>query len=142
MSKAASARAKFAELRALRESGKKRLDTYQVHQEADLYEEVDEDGYKKVVRDRLNQDDFVIDDNGEGYADDGREEWDRQPDYGSESEELPTKGKSGKAGEWNNSLIPLVPWLTRFKQNGNAKRKRQRRRAWTRESVIISRKVP
>jgi DNA polymerase alpha subunit A len=40
MSKAASARAKFAELRALRESGKKRLDTYQVHQEADLYEEV------------------------------------------------------------------------------------------------------
>jgi DNA polymerase alpha subunit A len=100
MSKAASARAKFAELRALRESGKKRLDTYQVHQEADLYEEVDEDGYKKVVRDRLNQDDFVIDDNGEGYADDGREEWDRQPDYGSESEEeLPTRGKSGKAGE-------------------------------------------
>lgn len=102
MSKAASARAKFAELRALRESGKKRLDTYQVHQEADLYEEVDEDGYKKVVRDRLNQDDFVIDDNGEGYADDGREEWDRQPDYGSESEEeLPTKSRSGKAGEYN-----------------------------------------
>lgn len=99
MSKAASARAKFAELRALRESGKKRLDSYQVHQEADLYEEVDEDGYKKVVRERLNQDDFVIDDNGEGYADDGREEWDRQPGYDTGSEEeLPSKGKSGKAG--------------------------------------------
>lgn len=99
MSKAASARAKFAELRALRESGKKRLDSYQVEQEADLYEEVDEDGYKRVVRERLNQDDFVIDDNGEGYADDGREEWDRQPDYDTGSEEeLPTKGKSGKAG--------------------------------------------
>jgi len=100
MSKAASARSRFAELRALRESGKKRLDTYEVHQEADLYEEVDEDGYKKVVRERLNQDDFVIDDNGEGYADDGREEWDRRPDYGSDSEEdLPVKGKSGKAGQ-------------------------------------------
>jgi DNA polymerase alpha subunit A len=99
MSKAASARAKFAELRALRESGKKRLDTYQVHQEADLYEEVDEDGYKKVVRDRLNQDDFVIDDNGEGYADDGREEWDRRPEYSESDEELPVKGKSGKAGK-------------------------------------------
>ncbi|KAE8451905.1 hypothetical protein EG329_002746 [Mollisiaceae sp. DMI_Dod_QoI] len=98
MSKAASARAKFAELRALRESGKKRLDSYQVQQEADLYEEVDEDGYKKVVRERLNQDDFVIDDNGEGYADDGREEWDRQPEYDTGSEEeLPTKGKSSKA---------------------------------------------
>jgi hypothetical protein len=100
MSKAASARAKFAELRALRESGKKRLDSYEVNQEADLYEEVDEDGYKKVVRERLNQDDFVVDDNGEGYADDGREEWDRRPEYDSESEEeLPTKGKAGKAGK-------------------------------------------
>jgi DNA polymerase alpha subunit A len=100
MSKAASARNKFAELRALRASGKKRLDSYQVHQEEDLYEEVDEDGYKKVVRDRLNQDDFVIDDNGEGYADDGREEWDRRPEYDTESEEdLPVKGKSGKAGK-------------------------------------------
>lgn len=106
MSKAATARAKFAELRSLRESGKKRLDTYQVHQEEDLYEEVDEDGYKKVVRERLNQDDFVIDDNGEGYADDGREEWDQRPGYGSESEEeLPAKGKSGKAGK--SALIYL-----------------------------------
>lgn len=100
MSKAANARSKFAELRALRESGKKRLDTYQVHQEEDLYEEVDEDGYKKVVRDRLNQDDFVIDDNGEGYADDGREEWDRRPGYDTESEEdLPVKGKTGKSAK-------------------------------------------
>ncbi|EKD17882.1 uncharacterized protein L3040_004421 [Drepanopeziza brunnea f. sp. 'multigermtubi'] len=100
MSKAASAREKFAELRALKASGKKRLDTYQVQEEEDLYEEVDEDGYKKVVRDRLNQDDFVIDDNGEGYADDGREEWDQQPNYGSASEEeLPAKGKSGKAAK-------------------------------------------
>ncbi len=109
MSKAAAARTKFAELRALRESGKKRLDTYQVHQEDDLYEEVDEDGYKKVVRDRLNQDDFVIDDNGEGYADDGREEWDRGAGYDSESEDdLPVKGKSGKAGKIYEICVRFV----------------------------------
>ncbi|KAG9246225.1 hypothetical protein BJ878DRAFT_565978 [Calycina marina] len=97
MSKAANARAKFAELRALRESGKKRLDSYQVEEEEDVYEEVDEDGYKKVVRDRLNQDDFVIDDNGEGYADDGREEWDRRPEYDTDSEEeLPVRSKAAK----------------------------------------------
>jgi len=100
MSKATNARAKFAELRALRESGKKRLETYEIEQEEDVYEEVDEEGYKKVVRERLNQDDFVIDDNGEGYADDGREEWDRQPEYGSESEdERPVKGKAGRTGQ-------------------------------------------
>lgn len=106
MSKANTARAKFAELRALRASGKKRLDTYEVQQEADLYEEVDEDGYKKVVRERLNQDDFVIDDNGEGYADDGREEWDRRPGYDTDSEEdLPVKGKNTKAGRVFNHTV-------------------------------------
>lgn len=87
MSKVASRRAKLAELKALKASGKKAFDSYQVEQEADLYEEVDENQYKKIVRDRLNQDDFVVDDNGEGYADDGREEWDRVHQYGSDSED-------------------------------------------------------
>lgn len=102
MSKAATARSKFAELRALRESGKKRLDTYEVSREEDLYDELDEEGYKRVVRDRLNQDDFVIDDNGEGYVDDGREDWDRRAEYDSQSDgDLPVKGKSNtKAGEY------------------------------------------
>lgn len=100
MSKAAIAQAKFAELRALRESGKKRIDTYEVQQDEDVYEEVDEEGYKKVVRERLNQDDFVIDDNGEGYADDGREDWDRGQNYSDESEEeLPSKSRNNKAGK-------------------------------------------
>ena len=94
MSKAA----RLAELRALRASGKKRLDTYKVEEEQDLYEEVDEEGYKKVVRARLDRDDFVIDDNGEGYADDGREEWigERRGDSASGSDgEMPLRGKSG-----------------------------------------------
>lgn len=88
---------RFAELRALRAAGKTRLDTYQVQEEEKLYEEVDEEGYKKVVRSRLDRDDFVIDDNGEGYADDGREEWMGEKSYDSSSEEeLPLKGKAGE----------------------------------------------
>ncbi|OJD39879.1 dna polymerase alpha catalytic subunit [Diplodia corticola] len=89
----------LAELRALRAAGKTRLDSYQVEEEKQLYEEVDEEGYKKVVRSRLDQDDFVVDDNGEGYADDGREDWDteRLPQYDSESEEeRPLRGKAAK----------------------------------------------
>ena len=86
---------RLAELRALRASGKSRLSTYQVQEEEKLYEEVDEEGYKKIVRNRLDRDDFVIDDNGQGYADDGREEW--MGGSASESEpELPLKGKAGK----------------------------------------------
>ena len=89
---------RLAELRALRASGKTRLSSYQVQDEQRLYDSVDEEGYKKVVRARLDQDDFVVDDNGEGYADDGREDWmgERAQYTASESEdELPVKGKAG-----------------------------------------------
>lgn len=94
-----SARAKLAELRALRAAGKKRLSTYEVEEQGDVYEEVDDEGYKKIIRNRLDQDDFVVDDNGEGYADDGREVWnERGADYDSESEddELPARSKAAK----------------------------------------------
>lgn len=66
---------KFEELRKLRESGKTRLSTYQVEEEQDLYEEVDEEEYKKVFRSRLDEDDFVVDDGGEGYVDNGMDDW-------------------------------------------------------------------
>jgi DNA polymerase alpha subunit A len=95
----AAARAKqLAELRALRASGKKRLATYEVEDQGSIYDEVDEEGYKKVVRQRLDEDDFVVDDNGEGYADDGREVWndDHMVDSGSDSDELPARGKVAK----------------------------------------------
>ncbi|KLJ09547.1 DNA polymerase alpha subunit A [Blastomyces silverae] len=94
----ATARAKLAELRALRASGKKRLTTYEVEDEGDIYDEIDEEGYKKLVRKRLDQDDFVIDDTGEGYADDGREEWNDSKQYYSDSDgdELPLRGKAAK----------------------------------------------
>ncbi|RMD41830.1 hypothetical protein DV735_g3270, partial [Chaetothyriales sp. CBS 134920] len=94
-----SHRSALAQLRALRAGGKSRLETYQVVDQGAIYDEVDEEGYKKVVRGRLNQDDFVIDDNGQGYADDGREEWQNEPqDYSSEEDrnEAPLKGKAAK----------------------------------------------
>lgn len=100
-SRAASKRQRFAELKALRASGKKAFDTYEVEQENELYEEVDEEKYKKIVRARLDQDDFVVDDNGEGYADDGREEWDRPEQYYSDESEdgmVVAPKKSGKSG--------------------------------------------
>ena len=106
MSKASLHRAKLAELRALRQSGKKVFDSYTVDDADNLYDEVDEDGYKKIVRDRLNQDDFVVDDNGQGYADDGREDWDRVQRYDSDSDvdDMPARGRPSKAG-----LHPLIP---------------------------------
>jgi len=92
-----SHRSALAQLRAARAGGKTRLDAYQVQEQGSIYEEVDEEGYKKVVRSRLNQDDFVVDDNGEGYADDGREDWQNERQhYSSEEEDQPLRGKAAK----------------------------------------------
>jgi len=94
--------AKLAELRALRAAGKTRLSTYEVAEEEDLYDTVDDEGYKKIVRNRLDQDDFIVDDNGEGYVDDGREEWDdgqgryKYAATDSEEEDERPKGKASK----------------------------------------------
>lgn len=102
MSRAAN-RARLAELKANRAAGTTRISTYQVEEEEQLYDEVDEDGYKKIVRSRLDQDDFIVDDNGEGYVDDGREEWEdeqgrnRYDATDSEGEDdRPAKGKAAK----------------------------------------------
>ncbi|KAJ4305077.1 DNA-directed DNA polymerase alpha catalytic subunit pol1 [Kalmusia sp. IMI 367209] len=93
----ASRAAALAELRRNRAGGKTRLSTYQVAEEEQLYDEVDEEGYKKVVRDRLDQDDFIVDDNGEGYVDDGREDW--EVHAGTESEEEEERPVNGKAAK-------------------------------------------
>jgi DNA polymerase alpha subunit A len=79
--------AALAALKAKRTSGKSRLDDFEIEEDNALYDEVDDEAYKKIVRKRLDDDDFVVDDNGAGYADDGREEWDNEPQYDSASEE-------------------------------------------------------
>lgn len=93
-----SHRAALAQLRAQRAGGKSRLESYQVEDLGAVYDEVDEEGYKKVVRGRLDKDDFVVDDTGEGYADDGREEWQNERTHytSDEGEDAPLKGKAAK----------------------------------------------
>ena len=90
----------LAEFRALRAQGKTRFDVFEVKDEERIYDEVDDEGYKKIVRSRLDEDDFVVDDNGAGYADDGREDWDtgreRYDETESEEEDYTARGKNGK----------------------------------------------
>lgn len=123
----ADRRARLAELAALRKSGKKTFGSYQVEDVQDLYEEVDEDRYKKIVRDRLNQDDFVVDDNGEGYADDGREDWDRVQVYQSDSgDELPLQGRGRKKCEYRGLRYAAARSLTSEQQPRRSARQTRR----------------
>lgn len=50
----------------------------QQEDDGDLYDEVDEDQYKSIVRGRLQKDDFIVDDGVEGYADNGMDDWGQQ----------------------------------------------------------------
>lgn len=104
----------LARIRELRKAGKTGFSTYEVQEAEDLYETVDEEGYKKVVRSRLDQDDFVVDDNGAGYADDGREDWENEQHYSESDEEdgdLPARGKTGLSAPkaWKAQLMPPQP---------------------------------
>ena len=44
-----------------------------MQEEDDVYDEVDEDTYKELVKSRRQREDFVVDDDDLGYADDGEE---------------------------------------------------------------------
>ena len=85
---------KFEELKAARAGGKSRLDQYKPDEDDyTLYDEVDEVDYQ---RSKL-QDDFVVDDHGEGYVDNGMDEYERDRRYSSEEEaEEDRRGKRGK----------------------------------------------
>lgn len=61
----------------------------QLEKEKQVYDVVDDDDYKSIVRGRQLEDDFIEDDDGSGYVDHGLEDWDRSSndEDGHEQEE-------------------------------------------------------
>ena len=75
MSKRNNVRNALAQLRENIGQGKKRTDQYEVQEASAIIEEVEEGEYDRVRRERIGND-FVVDDDGQGYIDDGGEVWD------------------------------------------------------------------
>lgn len=66
-----------------------------------IYDEVDEDTYRQHKRNQMINDDFIVDDDGEGYVDNGVDEWDdrTRPNYYSDEEDEIVDGKKRKKKE-------------------------------------------
>jgi hypothetical protein len=62
-------------------------DTTQDDADVAIYDEVSEDRYKAIVKGRLQQDDFVVDDGATGYMDDGHDDWIGGGDSAPESDD-------------------------------------------------------
>ncbi|GAA5826931.1 hypothetical protein JCM5353_004769 [Sporobolomyces roseus] len=78
-------RAAQEQLKAARLSGKR---NYQLKEQDDVYDEVDEEVYRSVVRGRLAEDEFIEEDQGvSGYADNGMDDWDRENRSESEDDD-------------------------------------------------------
>ena len=54
-------------------SGTSRLENFEMKEEDDVFDVVDEDEYASIVERRRQGNEFVVDDNGNGYRDDGEE---------------------------------------------------------------------
>ncbi|EGW31634.1 uncharacterized protein SPAPADRAFT_51626 [Spathaspora passalidarum NRRL Y-27907] len=119
MSSRAAKLQKLKELREARKTGRT-ITTYSDDDDHDgaIYDEVDEETYRQHKRDQLMNDDFVVDDGGEGYVDNGADEWDdaSRPNYYSDEEDQgPTKKrkkqkvvKVSKSAQINNYFKPTT----------------------------------
>ncbi|CAE7219297.1 unnamed protein product, partial [Rhizoctonia solani] len=81
-----SAKDALADLRAARAGGE-RSKQWQSTEDEELYDEVSEDDYKKIVKRRLDRDDFIEDDDGGGYVDNGVDAFEAGEEYDSDDNE-------------------------------------------------------
>ncbi|PPQ85267.1 hypothetical protein CVT25_010040 [Psilocybe cyanescens] len=83
---------KLAEYKRAREGGTRVFK----EQDVDIYDEVSEEQYKKIVKGRLQRDDFVVDDGAEGYVDNGMDDWTGGDEDARDSEEEDRKKEKKK----------------------------------------------
>ena len=94
--KRGSNKASLAALRAAREGQTLRTAQWEAPVEEDVYKEVNEDEYRRIVTERRQREDFVVDDDGLGYYDDGEEHFGEEEEIAKEKNKELVRGRSTK----------------------------------------------
>ncbi|KAF9069049.1 DNA polymerase alpha catalytic subunit [Rhodocollybia butyracea] len=106
---------KLAALAALKRARQGVPREYKEEDDVAIYDEVSEEQYKKIVKGRLQRDDFVEDDGVDGYADNGMEDWSGgeegnfYSDEEMEEEKKKNKAKKKKAKDSGKSKSKAKP---------------------------------
>ncbi|KAI5959979.1 POL1 [Candida margitis] len=120
MSTKAEKREKLRLLKEARKTGARvTLDSDDDTNLNEIYDEVDEETFREHKRHQLMNDDFIVDDNGEGYVDNGADEWDDslRPNYYSDEEvvESNKKRRKNKVGQRPAKVAKTAPINNFFK---------------------------
>ena len=101
MSSANRRRAALAKYRSARQATTSALDTVEFEDDA-VYDEVTEEEYRQTVQARREREDFVVDDDGLGYQDDGEERFGEEAEYHEQTKKQ--KSRSANAALTEQAL--------------------------------------
>lgn len=110
----ASRAAKLEQLRRLKKARSGAISDSDDDNDGVIYDEVDETTYRDHKRKQMMEDDFVVDDDGEGYVDTGADEWDdsTRPNYDSDDNKPQRKRKAAakvaKSAQISSFFKPLA----------------------------------
>ncbi|KAF7456976.1 DNA polymerase alpha catalytic subunit [Cryptosporidium felis] len=122
-----SAQNALLEIRRIREGKLKASEAYKL-KEDNIFEEVDEEEYQNIIRERRNLD-FVVDDNGIGYEDDGRDIFENYiplpeevgPKRGDRKRKKDSSGRHFGGGGSILQQFQLIPGGPRLEKGGKSK---------------------
>ncbi|KAL6452848.1 POL1 DNA polymerase alpha catalytic subunit A [Candida maltosa Xu316] len=118
MSSRSARREKLKQLKEARRTGKN-INVVDSDEDdyREIYDEVDEETYREHKRNQLMNEDFIVDDNGEGYVDNGADDWDdasRPKYYSDEDDEEEIGSKKRRKKDGKATKVPKVSQIRNF----------------------------